>query len=372
MQDNSIPYLILQFLFLFVGIFEIYYPQYKRKIQGLECVLFVCFFGFRGYVGTDWSNYYDYYTSLGGQWNLQRYEPGFSLLANVCNTLGLDYQSWVFLLVAIQGILFDAFFSRKVKYMFLAYIVTIAIFPNLIIDTLRNFLSILIGLIAIEEKNKKQMLKAFICLMLSVSFHLSGLIFLFLFPLTKFYINKKVIYVLFAIGFFIFFLQVSFFRHVIYIVGRIIGGQYEVMANLYLNAEEHAYGVSLGIIEKIFIFFLVMYKYDSIVKAKVIDKYIFNIFILYVLCQFYLSEMSFLITRFAVLFFAGYVVVLSSIISIYKEKSNKIFIAILLLFLCLLKTFIGYNSNLYTYRNVIFQKDSLIERKYNIDEHYGS
>ena len=374
MLYNSFPYLILLLSFLILGILEKCYPHERRKVQILECFLFIFFFFFRGFVGTDWTNYYEYYTSLSNSnytWNLTRYEPSFSILANLCHALNFDYNGWIFLLVAIQGILFDSFFSKKVDYMFLPYIITIAIFPNLIIDTLRNFLSILVGLSAIEENRKKHILKSVVLLLLSISFHLSGILFIILFPLSKFYFNKKVIYALFIVGLIVFFFRISFIEPVIKIIGRILGGEYEIMANLYVEGDSAAYDVSIGIIEKILIFFLVMYKYDSIVKTGVIDKYLFNIFILYILCQFYLTEMSILVTRFAVLFFAGYVAILSSIDSIYRLKSNKTMLYVILLSLCLFKTSIAYNADLYKYHNIIFQEESLNDRKYNVRKHYS-
>lgn len=372
MLENSLTYLLVLVSYLFLGFLEYRFPVYKRNIQFVECLFFIFFFGLRGYIGTDWINYYEYYTTK-SIWNFTRYEPGFCLLTNLCSAINLSYNSWIFLIVVLQGFLFDFFFSKKIKYMYLAYIILISFFPNLIIDTLRNFISILIGLISLDKWANRHRAESLMLLLLSISFHSTGIVFALLLPMTRSYLSKKSVIVLFTIGLIIYFLRIEYIKPIISIMGNILPSSYSMMIDTYLTSEvaSSSYGVSFGIIEKIFFFIVVMLKYDFITRSQILEKYIFNLFVLYILSQFYLSEMSILITRFAIIFFAGYLVSLASINYIYSIKSNRIILSCLLLFLCFIKTSISYSSKIYEYSNIIFAYENINERKYFVRQHYS-
>ena len=210
-------------------------------------------------------------------------------------------------------------------------------------------------------------------LLLSISFHSTGIVFALLLPMTRSYLSKKSVIVLFTIGLIIYFLRIEYIKPIISIMGNILPSSYSMMIDMYLTSEvaSSSYGVSFGIIEKIFFFIVVMLKYDFITRSQILEKYIFNLFVLYILSQFYLSEMSILITRFAIIFFAGYLVSLASINYIYSIKSNRIILSCLLLFLCFIKTSISYSSKIYEYSNIIFAYENINERKYFVRQHYS-
>lgn len=371
MLDYSLPYLLVIIAYLILGYLEIRFARKKRAIQVIECLLFILFFGLRGNIGTDWINYQEYYTTK-SQWNFTRYEPGFCMLANLSSAVNLNYSSWIFVISILQGFLFDFYFSKKVKYMSLAYIVLISFYPNLVIDTLRNFISILFGMISLDEWSNNQKRSAIVFVVLSILFHTTGLVFILLFPLTRFYLNKKLVLFLFICGLAVYFLRIEYIKPIISTIGNVLGGSYSVMANLYLetDATSSSYGISIGILEKILFFILLFLRYDYVVQHNIFDKYIFNLFILYVLAQFYFSEMSILITRFAIILFAGYLIILTSLTQIYHLKSNRVIFSIFLIILCLIKASISYNAKIYDYSNVVFHQDDINERKYYVRMHY--
>lgn len=371
MLNYSLAYLIVLLLYLLLGFLEYRFSAYKRNIQIVECLFFILFFGLRGYIGTDWINYHEYYATK-SIWNFTRYEPGFCLLTNLCSAINLPYYSWIFLIVVLQGFLFDFYFRKKIKYMSLAYIVLISFFPNLVIDTLRNFISILLGMISLDKWSNNQKKLAIVFVVLSILFHTTGIVFIFFFPLTRFYLNKKLVLFLFFCGLAVYFLRIEYIKPIISTIGNMLGGSYSVMANMYLetDATSASYGISFGILEKILFFILFFLRYDYVVQHNIFDKYIFNLFILYVLAQFYFSEMSILITRFAIILFAGYLIMLTSLNLIYHLKSNRFILSILLITLCLIKASISYNAKIYDYSNVVFQQDDINERKYYVRMHY--
>ena len=86
-MNNALPYLLLVLVY---GLLAFYYQHtqtrmYRTYISALCIIIFVFFFGFRGFIYYDWINYYPSYESIGGNFatDMQRtrWEPGFMLLA---------------------------------------------------------------------------------------------------------------------------------------------------------------------------------------------------------------------------------------------------------------------------------------------------
>ena len=376
MIGYSQPYILLYLFYLFLGFFEIKNPKNKYKIQYIECIVCILFWGLRGYIGSDWLSYTSYYDNLSHTFfnNELNYEPGFVAITGIIKLLGCTYFEWQLFIVVIQFIIFHNFFKKKVQYMFIAYIVLFSSFPLLIIDTIRNFISLLIGLWALEYWKLNRKLLSIFFIILSILFHTSGIVFFILLPLSKSYINKKIIILLFSIGIIIYLFRISYIRHIINMLGQVLGGKYSALATLYLNWDvaSASYGITLGIIEKIFFFIIVIYKYDHIKKNKIFDCYILNTFILYILSNLYFTEMTILINRVAVLFFWGYIVVISNLPILFNIKANKYLIFCIIISLVFFKIISSYNDIIYNYKNVIFSKENIMERSDNLKLHYDN
>lgn len=374
MINYSLPYVGIIILYIILGSFEIKENKYFRFLQRIECVIFVFFFGCRGYIGTDWLNYYNYYTNTSlFVWDSNDYEIIFSLVAKLFHESGASFSIWIFFLTLVQAYLFDRFFSKKIKYMFLAYIVLISVFPNLFIDTLRNFTALLIGVYSFDYWKKNEHIKAFLIILISILIHSSGIIFFVLLPFTRNYIQRKYVISFFVIGICLYVFQIRYLSSVLLWIGGVLGSRYEVLVDLYLNSDNYnySYGLTIGIIEKIFFFILVLYKYNYIVSNKIIAPIIFNIFCLYIFSNIYLTEMTILVNRFAILFFCGYVIVMANIGECYYKALNRRMIYIFILGICLLKTSITYNSILFDYVNVLFQTDNIGEKISNVNNFYN-
>lgn len=374
MQFYSLPYFFLVLIFLAIFLYEKSDKSLKTliNVRFLSAFVFIFFFGFRGYIGSDWFNYSGYYneTTL-SVWNSRDYEIGFSFLAKLFHDLKFDFKYFVLAITLIQVFLWDRFLKYNSSNIALCYILLISMFPLLIIDLLRNFTSILIALQALVCFRDNKKIKATAFILGSVFFHATGLVFFILFFIHKKYFNKKIIFVIFFIGLFIYFLQIRYIDYLILFIGDLLGGRFQYLASSVLESDV-VYGIRVGILEKIFFMIIVLFNYNYIVQNKIISPVVFNVFICYCFIQLYFSAYDSIINRFALLFFWAYLIVLAHIKIIIKNYNFSSFFLSLLIFLCLIKSFTTFNQNIYIYTNSIFIKDSFDDRAILRNEHYDS
>ena len=185
----------------------------------------------------------------------------------------------------------------------------------------------------------------------------------------KNYFKKVTLIFLFLIGLIIYFLQVRFLDSVIFSIGALLGGKFEFLASGIVESDL-VYGVKLGIVEKLLVVILVLINYKRIVNNKIISPLYFNFFFLYSFTLLYFSTSESIINRFSLLFFWAYVIILCNLKSIVQHSELKKGIVVSILFLCIIKTYLTFNTELYKYSNLFFGKDSHYDREVIRDEHY--
>lgn len=262
-----------------------------------------------------------------------------------------------------------SFFKFRIKKYFLTIYYPYKYFPLLIVDLLRNFTSILIGIQAIEYLNKNKKIKAALVILTSMLFHTTGIFFFFLFFLRSNYIKKSTLIILLMFGIGVYLLQLRFIDVIIFSVGKVLGGQFEYLAGSVADSDL-TYGLRFGILEKLFIVILVLLNYQYIVSNRLISPIYLNVFFCYCFILLYFSTSESIINRFSLLFFWGYLMVLFSLKDLIKHSEIKKYAVIIILSVCLLKTYLTFNSELYRYSNNIFEKDSYSTREIIRDEHY--
>jgi hypothetical protein len=331
----------------------------NKRIRFISAFIFLIFFGFRGYVGSDWFNYEYYYseTTL-DSWTIQDYELGFSFFAKLFHDLGLTYHFFIFFITLIQVILWNRFLKTQSNQIALSYIILISLFPLLIIDLLRNLTSILIAIQAIDYINKNRKFKAAIIILLSVLFHTTGVFFFLLFLINRQYFKRSNLIIILILGIIVYILQFNFFNSIVAFIGQHIGGRLQYLASTITDSDK-TYGLRFGILEKLFILVLVLMNYNRIVRNKLIKPIYFNGFFCYCFLLLYFSTSDTIINRFSLLFFWAYLMILCNFkILIGNNNMNLIVI-----FICVLKTFVTFNRDIYEYSNNIITEDSYYERK---------
>lgn len=369
-MEFSQPYIyILAFytLLFFIELFNIRHLLSRKVIRIVCAATFFSFFGFRGYVGTDWFNYeISYDLTTWNTWLLSDYEPGYSIVAKACKYFGLNYFTFVAVITLIQTWLFDKFINRYSPSISLCYIIVIALFPILIIDLLRNFTSILLvvnGLHFLESNNKK---KFYLFVILGMLFHLSAIIF-FIMPFMRKRIFKKwMLLLLLVFGFVVYFFQINFYHQILTVIGSTIGGGIQDLIMQSVNDGEVSYGISIGVIEKIALFIFLISIHS---KLKNYSPLIVNACFIYILIYLYFSTSQTFINRFATLFFWGYMLTYVHVAVNMIIKKKGYFAFILLLF-CFARTSLSYNNSLYYYANTLIHEENRENRVSNRASHY--
>jgi len=368
----SFPYLIL---FAFYIVFYLIEDTYKNnasvrsKIRFFCALLFIVFFGFRGYIGSDWFNYeYSYSITSWKQWTINDYEFGYSAIAKTFAFFKIEYFNFVAFITALQIFLLDRFLSKFPKFsVSFFYIALIALFPILIIDLQRNFLSILCvinGIVFLNEGKKKQF---YLFVVVGMLFHLSAIVFFILPYLNKLKFKKGMLLALFAVGLAVYFLQINFYKGILSTIGTVVGGRLEHLIGQSTAETESAYGLTFGIIEKIVLYILLINVYPKISKSSLL---IVNACVIYLLIYFYFSTSQSFINRFANLFFWGYIMTYDLLREYFMKLKLKSFFMLSFILFCFLRVYIGYNSTLYRYVNVLIETENKGIRIYDRNASY--
>ncbi|SEJ29157.1 EpsG family protein [Myroides marinus] len=370
MQVNSGPYLLVLFVLFFLFSIEAYFNnrRIKNRLRVFVFIFLSFFLGFRGYVGSDWFNYLiSFEFTEWGEWLPTDYEPGFSLIVKGCKYIGLDYFYTVTLITLLQLILLDRFINKYFSSVVLPYIFVLSLFPIVLIDLQRNFISILIVMNSLHLLEQKKLKMYFLMVLLACFFHLSAVVFFAIPFLRQLKIKKSVLWGVFFVGLVVYISQVNFYQEFLSMLGKLLGGRLEHLMNQATGEEEISYGISFGIIEKIILCCVVIKIYDKVDKKYLL---LINMCLLYLFVYFYFSTSQSFINRFANLFMFGYIWFYVFLMN-YLKKQRGIGLIVILIFIFLsLRTFIGYNEEIYKYKNILFEKENYNERKGIREQHY--
>lgn len=365
----SLPYILLILIFFIASYFE-KHAKNKKSIVKFCSIIFVLFFGFRGYIGTDWFNYNNYYAEATlKSWSTNDYEIGFAFIVKLFNDLGIPYLYFVLLLNIFQVYLWNKFLKDLKLPIALSYAILIAIFPLLIVDLLRNFTSILIAIQGVKFFIRGDAKKSIPYIIISFFFHTTGIFFAILFLLHKKYFIKQSLYIFLFIGLIIYFLQLRFVDNIIIAIGSFAGGRLDYLATSVLSSEE-GYGVRFGIIEKLIFVFILISNYDLIVKRQLIPPLIFNLFFVYIFIQLYFSSIDAFVNRFSLLFFWSYLYIIVQSPYLLPNLFKRRALVNLIILLCIAKVYSTFNTEIYQYSNNLISKDNISEREWIRSRHY--
>lgn len=369
---NNYPYLLFLLFLIFLLVIEWKYEGDKVRlwIRISTLTTFVIFFGFRGYVGTDWYNYeVSYQLTSWSNWLISDYEIGFSALVKTLKALSFNYFFVVAVITCVQGLLFDNLINKVSRSIVFPYILLIALFPIVVIDLQRNFLAILIAMHGVLYLHNGKTAKYYLFVLLAILFHFSSIVFLVLPLLSKRRFSIILLASLFIIGCVIYVLQINFYQPVLAALGELIGGRTEHLINQVVRVDEYAYGFSIGIVEKAVLFLVILITYP-----KIPDKYLVfvNACIVYVLIYFYFSTSQSFINRFANLFMFGYLWYYAYAFITYRNsKLYSLFIVFILSF-CMLRTYASYSPEIYRYVNILITDEDYSRRVDARDRHYSN
>lgn len=374
----SIPYIILIFTlcilsFLYDNMHEY---SYKNRISGIAIMLFVFFFGFRGFILSDWIIYYPYFydcevsniiniTNKTGSW----IEPGYTILNLICKLIYPDYQFFVLICCILQLALLLHFFKNRITNIPMALMIYI-VFEGLVISTnlMRNSFAIFIFMNAIPYLLARKPLQYFSLCLLALTFHASAIIYFPLYFIFHKTCNRWLYLIIFIISNLVFLLHISVVTYLLSLVG--IDESLTMKVRAYTEIYDQRSMLSIGYIERLMTGILVFLYYHELKSIRKENGIFINAVITYLTIYFSFSEFAILSKRIATLFVFGYWIIWIDLIRcFFYENNKKLFVAFIYLY-CILR--IGSSTRLpdFKYDNFFLGMQSYQERLYYHNKTY--
>lgn len=343
---------------------ETAYERHRKRLLIYAYIVLLLFFGFRGYVYTDFINYKPFFDKL-DVYNLQDvmstygWEHGFIIYAALCKMIIPDYFAWNVISSAIDFFLLYKVFERYSNNHILSLMTFFVIGSTALeFNVLRNAKAIFLFLYAlkyIEERNKW---KYFSIISIACFFHTSSIIY---FPL-YFILHKKwskwVLWCIYIGGALIMFLHIGIVSD---IVSRISFAEDSRIEHLvgYLD-ESTSYFSLYGNIERFVTMFIVIMLYNKLAKHS--NNYMFvNMYILLYASFTVCSESNVMVQRFQYMFIASFWILYPLLLEYAKLHKNQIVYLCITALLFMKLSVIAGDPNL-KYENVLTGVSNYTER----------
>lgn len=348
-------------------------PSHRRWINIVCVAMFMLFFGCRGFIFSDWQNYYPSFEDCSlervtwlpsGTWS---YEPGFTLLMLVCKSIVNDWFFFSFVCCCINTCLLLRFFRQRITYLplgLMVYLCMGGIFLHT--DLMRNSIAILIFLNSLEYLEERRPLPYFGLCLLALCFHLSSLFYLPLYFFLHRPCNKWVYLAIFLLGNAVLLLHIPLSDM---ILERLVGEYSDLMVGEKVDAyaEMDNLGesrLSIGFLERFFSGCMIFLYMDRLKEKRKENVVFINSFLIYVIVAFLFSDFQVLYQRISNLFSYAYWILWYDLIKCFFYKGNRwLFIAFVGLY-CILKINGNAGEHNSKYENILFGASSYQERAY--------
>lgn len=370
-MSNSLPYILLITVFCsFAFIFERTENNLtKTKIQYCSIGIFLIFFGLRGFILSDWINYYEYFyncdLSYIFEWTSTQgaTEPGFTLLCLIVKFIWKDFHFFVLICCIIDTLLLLKFFHKRIQNIPLALAIYIC-FEGLLISTnfMRNSIAILLFLNAIDYIEQRDAKKYFLCIAIAISFHVSALLYIPLYFFLHKKCNKWLYLSIFIFCNIVFIGKISLVSTTLNILG--IDDSLSMKVRAYTEIYDKSTKISIGYLERLLTGSLIFCYYNKLIEVRKENIVFINAAIAYFMCFFLLSEFEILSKRLCALFAFGYWMLWMDLLKCFNIENNKKLFAVFISLYCILK--IGSSTMLpdFKYENLLFGIQSYQERLY--------
>lgn len=360
------------YIFLMFFLFFLFFIDKRQKrthtyiLTGPKIICIISFFlfwGLRGFIGTDFSWYYPYFSNLSeGLTNAfndkERIEPGYVIYAYYFKQLWDNYHAFIAFSTALDIIFLHIIFKKLLKkYYIIGYIIFIAFCANLEFNNLRNIRSILLFFISLDTIIKRDWKSFYFINLIGLTFHSTTI---FYFPF-YFILNKNwklLILPIIIIGFLLIIFKVNLLTHIILTIGSWLGGIYEASAILFTSDLGNK-GFSLGAITRLILGLFLWKTYDNINTP--IYRIYANLTICYLFCFSFFNEIPVFRLRFSLMFVIALCIIIPYIYIKISKKYRKLY----LLFICLTtisQALVNFQGPLFRYDNILWNISTYEER----------
>lgn len=304
----SIPYIILFLFFLGISIIQLGFKLDKNSNRFLIITViigYIIFWGFRGYVATDWINYYPFFknlsTDISKSINNNFFESGFVIYSTIIKKFTDSYEIYQLINTITDVVLLHFFFKRHLpeRYYALGFAVFLA-FNGCVfeINLLRNFKGLLLFLIALPYIEQRKPLHYFCFIIISLYFHWSSIVFIPLYFFLHKEVPLKIYMAIFILGNLIYLFKIEYIFPLIKSCSTLLPKEFYAKVIGYLNSVFYAksYGLSIGFFERTLTTFLVIFYYNKL-KVKKSNILILNSFLVYISLYLFCSEITIILQR---------------------------------------------------------------------------
>jgi len=375
-MSYSFPYILLIIFFLSIASIQLGIPfeeKSRRYINYSIIIVYILFFGFRGFIATDWISYYSYFKDLPIDFAIalkkSSFEPGFVVYSVLIKKIFSSYEAFQFINTLTNVCLLHFFFKKYLpgKYYAFGFAVFIVFYGGILeINLLRNFKALFLFLIALPYIEQRKPFKYFTLIFIALLFHWSSIVFIPLY----FFLHKKIpikfFLIIFIVGSIIYLLQIQFITPLIKSTSSLLPSNMSGRILNYLQNSIYAksYGLTFGYFERTLVAFLILLYYKKITYIKQNILFV-NSFLIFISLYLYCSEVTIILERVASNFAYSYWIMIPLII-INIDRNIK---PIAFVFFCLLfiaKIHMITNFVFYDYDSFLSGNHKTYEVRYNI------
>ncbi|MGL4687250.1 MAG: EpsG family protein, partial [Fusobacteriaceae bacterium] len=260
-------YWVIGVLLLIGSIFDIF-TNNKKKELAYYCLIggIGIVFMTRYLVGWDWHNYYNDFYNLNFE-----YEKGYRFFVILIRKIYPNFNFFIGLNTIIDFILIGWVFRKYSPYPIFSLFLYLGISGlSLEVDLLRNVKSIFIFLISLKPLKEKKIYIFMFLNIIGMTFHITSIIYIFLYFLLNRNWNKNVVFGIFTLGILYYFsdytLIVEFLKKINFT---------RMNSYLELVPKEKINGISIFFIERV-IFFTIVYIGSYFIKKSDREKNIIS------------------------------------------------------------------------------------------------
>ncbi|MBE6264393.1 MAG: EpsG family protein [Prevotella sp.] len=374
----TIPYILLISFFFFLGIF--YETTENRKtrqnIAIATILVFFVFFGFRGFILSDWTSYYSYFYDCDISYitnykigSAKYWEPAYTALNILCRAIFPDWQFLVFTCSLINTTLLLLFFRKRINNIPLALMLFVS-FEGLGIMTnlMRNSIAILLFMNSLRFIKERKPIPYYAICLIAFGFHSSSILY---FPLYFFFhrkLNKWVYLGVFIVCNIVFITKISIFLSIAKLIGidQIFASRVEAYTEFYSKSTV----ISIGYLERLLTGGLIFCYYEKLHSIRKENTIFINAMVAYFILFFFFSEFEVLSKRMATLFSFGYWIIWYDLIHCFSIDNNRRLFKGFIYIYCVLKMVGMCHYADYDYDNVLFGAKSYQERLYLYNKNF--
>ena len=359
-----IPYIIVFICFLYLSC-----SKYGNKSQFICSVIFIFFFGFRGFVGWDWQNYFVLFSQLSTIAELDNLfvftgeeiiEPGFTLYMTFIKSLVNDWNFFLFFSVVIDWLGLHLFFRRySVNYAF-SFLIFSCVCIGTELDLLRNIKAIILFLYAIRFIENRRIISYVIIILIAVMFHYSALVFIPLYFLGAHPFSRKTCAVLLIVSCFVYLLQIPLASKLLPVISDLFGGAIGTKLDNYNNIGS-ARGLTLGFLIRVIVALCVLWRYNECTRYKFMPFFI-SIYFVATFVALAFSDINVVAQRVETLLNPILCVIYPVLLVSFRIQSNRFLISIFIYVYLLLILIRSSMVAMYQYENVLFGAMSYEQR----------